>query len=62
MRLAAPTKNFGCRVNFYERFGIGANLSDNVTATVSYEHTSNNSWCEANDGLSNFGVRLGWKF
>jgi len=59
---AAPTKNFGCRVNFYERFGIGANLSDNVTATVTYEHTSNNNYCEANDGLSNFGVRLGWKF
>lgn len=58
----APTKNFGCRVNFYERFGIGANLSDNVTATVTYEHTSNNGYCEANAGLSNFGLRLGWKF
>ncbi|SFV37459.1 Lipid A 3-O-deacylase (PagL) [Devosia crocina] len=57
-----PQKNFGCRVNFYERFGIGANLSDNVTATVTYEHTSNNDWCEANAGLSNFGVRVGWKF
>ncbi len=58
----AGRKNFGCRVNFYERFGVGMNLSDNATATLTYEHTSNNGWCSANDGLSNFGLRLGWKF
>jgi lipid A 3-O-deacylase len=55
-------QNFGCRVNFYERWGVGMNVSDNATATLTYEHTSNNGWCEANDGLSNFGLRLGWKF
>ncbi len=54
--------NFGCRVNFYERFGVGANLSESMTATLTYEHTSNNGWCDANQGLSNFGLRLGWKF
>lgn len=60
---AAPgRKNFGCQVNFYERFGIGAHVGDNVTATLTYEHTSNNDWCQANDGLSNFGLRVGWKF
>ncbi len=60
---AAPgRKNFGCQVNFYERFGVGMHVSDNVTATLTYEHTSNNGWCQANDGLSNFGLRLGWKF
>lgn len=55
-------KNFGCRVNFYERWGVGAHLSENATATLTYEHTSNNDWCEANEGLSNVGLRLGWKF
>lgn len=55
-------KNMGCRVNFYERFGIGTKLGDNATATLTYEHTSNNNWCDANDGLSNFGLRVGWKF
>jgi hypothetical protein len=54
--------NFGCRVNFYERFGVGANLSESMTATVTYEHTSNAQLCDDNQGLSNFGVRLGWKF
>ena len=55
-------QNFGCRVNFYERFGIGANLTENATATLTYEHTSNAGLCQANSGLSNFGLRLGWKF
>lgn len=60
---AAPgRKNFGCRVNFYERWGVGAHVNENVTATLSYEHTSNNNYCAQNDGLSNFGLRLGWKF
>lgn len=55
-------KDFGCSINFYERYGIGANLGDHATATLTYEHTSNNGWCDANDGLSNFGLRVGWKF
>lgn len=58
----AGQKNYGCQVNFYERFGIGAHVSENVTATLTYEHTSNNGYCAANDGLSNFGLRVGWKF
>lgn len=60
---AAPgRKNFGCFLNFYERFGVGARIGENATATVTYEHTSNNGYCSQNDGLSNFGVRLGYKF
>jgi lipid A 3-O-deacylase len=55
-------KNFGCRVNFYERFGLGVHASETMTATLTYEHTSNNGWCGDNAGLSNFGLRLGWKF
>lgn len=59
-----PTRysNFGCRVNFYERYGVGAHVSDTMTATLTYEHTSNNGWCDMNQGLSNLGLRLGWKF
>ena len=58
----AGRNNFGCRVNFYERFGVGANLSESVTATLTYEHTSNADLCDENDGLSNFGLRVGMKF
>jgi len=58
----ADRQNFGCRVNFYERWGVGANIGDTMTATLTYEHTSNNGWCDSNDGLSNVGLRLGMKF
>jgi len=54
--------NFGCRVNFYQRYGVGAHINETLTATLTYEHTSNNGFCDENQGLSNFGVRLGWKF
>lgn len=56
------TIDMGCNFQFYENAGIGANLSDNVTATVTYEHTSNAGLCSWNHGLTNVGVRLGWKF
>lgn len=55
-------RNLGCRVNFYERAGIGMNVTDSVTATLTYEHTSNADLCDYNDGFSNVGFRLGWKF
>jgi hypothetical protein len=58
----AGERNLGCRVNFYERFGVGVNLDQNLTALVSYEHTSNAGLCAANDGYSNFGLRVGRKF
>lgn len=53
---------YGCRVNFYERFGVGANLGESLTATLTYEHMSNAGLCGNNAGISNFGVRLGMKF
>ena len=54
--------NFGCRVNFYEQFGIGTHITENFTATLTYEHTSNADLCEVNAGMSTLGVRLGYKF
>ena len=55
-------RNMGCRINFYERFGIGTDIGKNATAILAYEHTSNADLCTANAGLSNLGVRIGWKF
>ncbi len=59
---AAPNRNFGCALNFYDAAGIGANVSENVTLTVRYEHISNLDLCPPNQGLSNLGVMLGVKF
>jgi len=59
---ALPARNLGCPVAFYDAFGLGANLSDEVTLTLRYEHISNLELCARNDGLSNLGVMLGVKF
>jgi hypothetical protein len=37
-------------------------LGEHATATLTYEHTSNANLCAANQGLSNFGIRLGYRF
>ena len=58
----AGRRKYGCRVNFYERFGLGVNVTENVTATLAYEHMSNAGLCEYNAGISNLGLKLGWKF
>lgn len=58
----ADRRKYGCRVNFYERFGVGVNVSDNLTATIAYEHMSNAGLCEYNAGISNLGLKMGWKF
>jgi len=58
----AGRRDYGCRVNFYERFGVGMNVTENLTTTLTYEHMSNAGLCGENDGISNFGLRVGLKF
>jgi hypothetical protein len=55
-------RNLGCRINFYERFGVGVNITESATALLTYEHTSNADLCDSNSGYSNFGLRIGMKF
>ena len=57
-----PLTNFGCRAGFYEAASIGMNVGDNATVMIAYEHTSNLGLCSPNGGLSNLGVRMGYKF
>lgn len=59
---AAPMRNLGCHVGFYESASVGWNLSANANVMLTYEHTSNLDLCPANEGLSNVGVRFGFKF
>ncbi|WP_157969962.1 acyloxyacyl hydrolase [Pelagibacterium sediminicola] len=58
----APARNFGCPLNFYESAGIGAHITETMTATLVYEHMSNLGICTPNEGISHVGVQLGWKF
>jgi len=57
-----PARNLGCSLNFYESGAIGMNIDDNITILLSLEHASNAKLCSPNRGLSNLGVKLGYKF
>jgi len=60
--VVAPLSNFGCPVGFYEAASIGINVDENISVMITYEHTSNLNLCSPNDGLSNLGIRFGYKF
>lgn len=59
---SAPFRNLGCRALFYWSWGIGANLTENLTLTANLQHLSNVYACSPNDGINHLGVALGWKF
>lgn len=59
----APARNLGCPVLFHESLSLGFNISDQATIMATAEHASHAGLCgEHNDGLTNVGIRLGWKF
>ncbi|MCF6326004.1 MAG: acyloxyacyl hydrolase [Devosiaceae bacterium] len=60
--VSAPLSNFGCPVGFYTAASVGVNVDENISVMITYEHMSNLSLCSQNDGLSNLGVRFGYKF
>ncbi|MBC8049668.1 MAG: acyloxyacyl hydrolase [Chitinophagales bacterium] len=53
---------FGCAVNFRESGSLGVALSEQWRMLLTIEHMSNAGLCGDNDGLTNAGVRLGYKW
>ncbi len=58
----APARDLGCSLLFYESAGIGMNVSDNATVMLAWEHASSANICAPNRGLTNIGVKVGYKF
>lgn len=54
--------NLGCPWGFYERVGLGADLPNNMTVVINYEHSSNWGYCKDNQGMTMGGLKLGFKF
>lgn len=55
-------RRLGCRVQFHESFSLGVYITQNLNLMATYEHTSNAGLCQNNAGLSNAGIRAGFKF
>ena len=52
----------GCGWGFHEQAALGYRITDAVSVMLSVEHTSNSGVCKSNRGLTNVGVRLGYRF
>lgn len=54
--------SFGCTVNFHESFAIGADITETVSILATVDHMSNAGLCDQNQGLTNAGVQLGYRW
>jgi lipid A 3-O-deacylase len=52
----------GCALLFRESASIGFDVTENWRIMATVEHNSNAGLCDFNRGLTNAGVRLGYKF
>lgn len=60
---AYPRRDLGCRVIFHESVSLGVNITEQASIMATVEHASHASMCGGdNRGLTNLGVRVGWKF
>lgn len=58
-----PTSNdFGCRTQFHESASIGYRFDKSNAVMLSVEHMSNAGLCDANEGLTNTGLRYAYTF
>jgi lipid A 3-O-deacylase len=60
----APTDRLalGCSPLFREAAAIGYHLTERLSLLAQIEHLSNAGLCDANRGLTNLGLKLGYKF
>lgn len=58
-----PARNLGCTLVFREALSLGVQVSDNASIMATIEHASNANLCDnGNRGLTNLGVRFGYRF
>ncbi|MHB1111424.1 MAG: acyloxyacyl hydrolase [Devosia sp.] len=58
-----PARNLGCSALFRESASIGFDITEQASIMATVEHSSHAGLCGAgNMGITNLGVRAGWKF
>jgi len=54
-------RSYGCRFNFRSSGSLGFDLTPSWQLLLTVDHMSNANVCDENSGLTNAGVRLGYK-
>lgn len=55
-------RDLGCRTLFYQSASLGYDVSSSMNVMLTIEHASNANLCDYNRGLTDIGVRVGFKF
>lgn len=56
------TDSYGCTAQFRESLSVGVNLTENISVMATVDHMSNAGLCDENQGFTNAGVRLGYRW
>jgi lipid A 3-O-deacylase len=59
---ASDSNSYGCPVLFRESASVGINITEHVRVMAEVEHMSNAGLCDQNQGLTNAGVRIGYRW
>ncbi len=59
---ARGESSYGCRLNFHEGFSLGYAINERWRVISTIDHMSNGNLCQPNHGLTNAGLRLGYRF
>ena len=58
-----PARNLGCSALFRESASLGYQITEQASAMLTVEHSSHAGLCgPSNMGITNLGLRFGWKF
>ena len=55
-------RSLGCRWAFHQQATLGIEIAGHHRLMTTIEHMSNAGVCDPNDGLTNLGIRYGYKF
>lgn len=55
-------RSLGCRWAFHQQATLGIEIGGHHRLMTTIEHMSNADICDQNDGLTNLGIRYGYKF
>ncbi|MFC3703992.1 acyloxyacyl hydrolase [Devosia honganensis] len=59
---AYPARHLGCSPLFRESASLGVMVTETASIMATVEHASNANLCDGNRGLTNMGLRFGWRF
>ncbi|NIJ42439.1 lipid A 3-O-deacylase [Parvibaculum indicum] len=59
---STSSRAYGCKLLFHETLSLGYEIAPNHSLMATFEHMSNAGLCDKNDGMTDVGIRYGYRF